>query len=103
MYSCAGLLEAGLPRRDEVRRDVADQRAAERLAKRVAVERGHDRLAHVDVVERLDVRLERDVAVAAGRRREHELILLIALRGLAQDRRRKLEVARHHARAVEDL
>ena len=97
----AGLLEAGQPGRDHVGRDVADQLAAAHQAQRLAVEAGDDRPAHVDVVERLDRRVHRDVARAAGRD-QHDLVLL-ALDDLRQHRGRRREVAGQHALALEDL
>ena len=80
----AGLLEARLARRDPVRRDLAGELAAERLAQRVAVERRGQRPADVGVVERLRAGVQRDVAEASGRRRRHELVLLVALRDAAR-------------------
>ena len=99
----AGLLEAGLAGRDEVRRDVAGDRAAERLAQRLLVDRRVERLAHVHVVERRAVGPDRDVAEAAGRRRQLHQVLLVAGRDALEDRRRQLEVAGHHRVALEDL
>src|SRR4051794_17407328 len=68
-YPClaAGPLEARAARREEVRRDVADEPPAAGLAPGLPVERRHDRAPQVDVVERLDRGVERRPAVAAAR------------------------------------
>ena len=58
---------------------------------------------HVGVVERRPVGPERDVAEAAGRRRQLHQVLLVALRDALEDRRRQLEVAGHLRLALEDL
>ena len=60
----AGLLEPRESRRDVVRRDRADQRAAARVAQRLAIGVRDHRLADVDVVERRLLRVQGDVAVA---------------------------------------
>ena len=86
--------------RDPAVGDVAQDRAAARLTQGVAVRGGDDRLADVDVVERLDRRVERDVARATGRHEQH--LVLVALQGLLQHlRRRRAGVAADRVAAAQ--
>ena len=84
-----------------MRRDVADRRPAARLAQRDAVHARGRRLAHVRVVERRLGHVERDVAVAAGRR-QLELVL-VALRRLLDHLARHRDVTGDHPLATQHL
>ena len=64
----SGLFVAGDAWVDEVRGDVPDERAAAGPIHRRAVERGPQRLAQVDVLERTDLVVDADLVVPAARR-----------------------------------
>jgi hypothetical protein len=87
LLEAARLVEPGDAGRDVAVRDVAHHGAADRLEQRRPIDRGDHGLAHVDVVERLDLGVHRDPARVA-RGNELDLILL-ARQGLLEDLRRR--------------
>ena len=70
-----------------MRRHRAGDRAASRLPCGLTIEAGEHRLAHVELVERLDRRIEREEAVPAHRQLRG--LVLVLLHHVLEDRRRR--------------
>src|SRR5207247_1316105 len=98
----ARVVEAREVGRDEVRGDRAEGWAAAGEAQRVLVDHRGDGAPHVDVVERLDLRVERDEADAPGPV-DRDLRLARRQRRFQDGGRRGRVVAADHAAAGEDL